>query len=90
MYICLSGLDEDSRTDREELKSDSESSHSDEEEDRVFINYKDSKPAETPYLEIVDEELGQVGHNWSITQHLFHNCSNVSHRYTNQFFICVE
>ena len=62
--ICLtflSGLD-DYKSDREEAKSDTESSHSEEEEDQVFDKLEHSKPAETPYTENRVEELGQVKH----------------------------
>ena len=56
----LSGLEDDYRSDREEAKSDTESSHSEEEEDQVFDKLEHSKPAETPYTENRVEELGQV------------------------------
>lgn len=56
-HFANQGLDEDYKTDREEAVSDS--SQSDEEEDRVFD--ENAKPSETPYTINAVEELGQAG-----------------------------
>nr|XP_022335054.1 oxysterol-binding protein-related protein 8-like isoform X4 [Crassostrea virginica] len=52
------GLDEDSKTDREEMKTDSET-ESEEEEVKVFED--NTPPTETKYIENAREELGQQG-----------------------------
>jgi len=60
-----SGMDDDSRTDREdkdEGKSDSETE--DEVEDKKFFLDDNQPPAETNYVENAVEELGQVRWNW--------------------------
>ena len=54
------GLDEDYKSDREEVKSDTESSHSEEEDDQVFDRLEHSRPEETAFTENKVEELGQV------------------------------
>ncbi|XP_069132132.1 oxysterol-binding protein-related protein 8-like isoform X1 [Argopecten irradians] len=51
-------MEEDSRTDREEVKTESES-ETEEEDDKVFDEV--SQPSETSYMENVVEELGQQG-----------------------------
>ena len=55
--VCCTGLDEDSKTDREEMKTDSET-ESEEEEIKVFED--NTPPTETKYIENAREELGQV------------------------------
>ena len=54
----MTGLEEDSKTDKEELKSESETDTDDEERDKVFNDA--CQPEETPYIENKNEELGQV------------------------------
>ncbi|XP_050411094.1 oxysterol-binding protein-related protein 8 isoform X2 [Patella vulgata] len=53
------GLDEDCKTDREEIKTESESSGSDEDDEKSFST--NIKPMETQYIENGREELGQQG-----------------------------
>lgn len=60
-HFANHGLDEDYKSDREELKTDTESSHSEEEDDQVFDKMEHSRPEETPYSENKTEELGQQG-----------------------------
>ena len=64
--LYISGLDEDIKTDREEIKTDSES---DTEEDDEKSEGTLQKPLETPYSENFVEELGlvSIGYYW---QHL--------------------
>ena len=42
------------------MKSDTESSHSEEEDDQVFDRLEHSRPEETAFIENKVEELGQV------------------------------
>lgn len=59
------GMDEDSKTDREdrdEGKSDMES-EDDEEDDKFYLD-DNQPPAETIYVENSGEELGQVSVVW--------------------------
>ena len=56
--LSPSGLDEDSKTDREEVRTDTES---DSEDEDVTVNEDAGPPNETFYMENVTEELGQVG-----------------------------
>ena len=61
---CLSGLEEDPKTDREEeekKESESDSDASDEEGEEGGEEFDDSlQPVESPYVENAVEELGQV------------------------------
>ena len=59
-FTVNAGLDEDYKSDREEIKTDTESSHSEEEDDQVFDKLEHARPEETPYSENKIEELGQV------------------------------
>ena len=56
LTLLFLGLDEDCKTDRDEIVTDS--SQSDEEDDHIVEDL--SKPSETPYLVNQVEELGQV------------------------------
>lgn len=62
MFGNISGLEEDYKSEREEGGSDS--TQSDEEDDRVFDeivkSQTSSRPAETPYIMNAVEELGAV------------------------------
>ncbi|XP_067656218.1 oxysterol-binding protein-related protein 8-like isoform X1 [Haliotis asinina] len=53
------GLDEDSKTDRDEANCDSESSQSDYENDKTFD--ESIRPLESQYVENISEELGLQG-----------------------------
>lgn len=60
-FSHISGLDDDTKTDkedREEEKTETESEDEEEEEAAVFND--DRPPTETPYSETIVEELGQV------------------------------
>ena len=61
MTYIWAGLEEDLRgdkDDKDEEKSDSETEHSEEDVEMFDDNLQ---PIETPYVESVAEELGQVG-----------------------------
>ncbi|KAL3841612.1 hypothetical protein ACJMK2_019727 [Sinanodonta woodiana] len=58
-HFAEHGLDEDCKTDREEVKTDTDSSVTDDEEDQVFA--ASTKPVETSYVENGNEELGLQG-----------------------------
>lgn len=62
LIIFALGLDEDAKTDKEDREDDKTETESDEEEETGVgeVIRNDSPPVETPYVENVAEELGQV------------------------------
>jgi len=61
VFVCVVGLDEETRTDREDKDEDKTESESEEEEEETKFVEDTVPPVETLYVENSLEELGQQG-----------------------------